>query len=124
MAKIYKDLNTVTYDVTACAGALSMSYSSASAPQAQMSDDGTITGYVTKGGVSGTFAFTDAIEAADMADKTAASKNLTFKAHDEADADVTVTVTNIKTGSVQGGFSQGVSTFSVAFVADSVSSPA
>jgi hypothetical protein len=125
MAKVYKDLNLVTYDSQAILGATQLSYSSAETPQSQISDSGTFTHFVISGGISGTFSFTDGIQAAYMADKVAASKSLTFRGTDESDVAVTATITNIKTGSAVGGYSSdGANVVNVPFVADSVSSPA
>jgi len=122
--RVLKDLNAVTYDGGAMTGAISMSYSSAAKPQAQISDAGAITSFVISGGISGTFSFSDPIQAATMASKTSTA-NLVFAVKDEKDAAVSITITKIKTGSVVGGYSSdGAATSNVPFVADSLATTA
>lgn len=124
-AAIYKDPNTVTYDATATTGCIGITAAGGNTPATAISDAGTFTHYAVKGAISGTVTYNDPAEAAKVADKVAATKNLTFKVKDHVDAEKTVTITNYKSGSVQVSYSTGgVASYSVAFVADSISAPA
>jgi len=123
--KVFKDLSTVVYGAVPIDGALEMSYSGGDTPQTQRSDGGTLTHYVTKGAISGSFSFTDYVEAELMASKVAAGTDVKFAVTDEIDAPTTVTVNDFKSGGVSGGFtSSGVSSFNVPFTATTVTGPA
>ena len=121
---VYKNPNTVTYDTTPVTGCTSITVNDTASPQTSMSDDGTLTHWVTKGSASGALNFHDPVQASGVAKKTAASKTLTFKVTDAVNASKTVTITNIKTGGVNGNYTlNAAGAYSVSFVADSVSNP-
>lgn len=126
---IHYDPNTVTYDSggspVAVTGCKSISVNETAAVQASRSDAGTVTLFTPAGHVTGSIAFDDPVQAALIANKVAASKNLTFVVENEVGADLTVTITAIKTGGVQQTYTNGaVSGASVSFAAASVSDPA
>lgn len=122
---IYKDPSSVTYDSTATTGCKSISAAGGGTPRTAHSDDGTLTHFVVGGGIAGTIVYEDPAEAAKIANKVAAGKNLSFHVTDETDTEKTVTITNIKTGSVRVSYVNGApSGATVPFVADGISPPA
>ena len=122
---IYKDPHSVTYDTTVVTGCTAVAADDGSTPRTSISDDGAFTHYVVKGPVSGKIHFDDRGEAAAIANKVAAGKNLTFRVNDETDTPKIVTIANIKTGGVAETYGSGAASGAVvAFVADTVSDPA
>ena len=120
----FKDPNTFLYDATAIAGVTGVQTNETAAAQTLMADDGAATHFVTKGAVTFSVTTVDKKEAAKLARKVDAAKNITFKVNDETDTDAgTVTLVNAKTGGLSGGYGPGGTIWTVNGVADSVSDP-
>lgn len=127
VAGSFHNLNTLLLDGAPITGCTGMSWTQVGTQAVSLiAGDGVAVHYSVKpDAVAGSFTFHSIIEAEKMASQTAASKNATFKVKTEADADLTVTVVNIKTSAALGGQHSlpGAGPWAVQFVADSVSNP-
>jgi len=128
MAKAYNKLYALAYDTTAITSCLGMTWQHVGTRAVSLiGSDGTAVHYtVVPTAISGSFTFHDPDEAEKMAEKAAATENVTFKVTDEAGAAYTVTITNFKSSGVLGGGHNlgGSGPYAVQFVADSISDPA
>ena len=125
-AKVFKNPHTVTYDVTPVTGCVGVAYNSNSGqPVVTLCDDNTPVIWVDKGAFFvGVFTFMDPIQAALIAGKSTAAKNVTFVVPDEAETAYTVTLTAVKTGGVTGNFALGApGNYAVPFACTGVSDP-
>ena len=125
-AKVFKNPNTVTYDGTPVTGCVGAAYASNSGqPVGTLCDDNTPVLWTTKEAFfTGALTFMDPIQAAAVAGKSAASKDITFVVLDEAEGSDTVTLSNVKTGGVTGNFALGApGNFAVPFACTAVSDP-
>ena len=128
MGTTYLDPYNISYDsggtpvaVTHCT---SIDVAGGKMPQKSRSDNGTVTIFVPTLPITGTFSFDDPTEAALMAQKAGASKDLTFDVLNDAGTALRVTITSIKTGGVRTSYTGGgASRASVPFVADSINTP-
>ena len=121
---VYKDPNTLKWDTTAIGGCVQVQINEGGTPETSTADDGTFTHFVRHTPTTFTITLNDQSEARKIANKTTATKHITFKVDDEADADAgTVTLTNAKTGGVSGGYANGAETWTVSGVCDSASDP-
>lgn len=122
---VYYDPNTVSYGGSPATGCKSISVNDNAAVQASRSDAGTVKLFVPSGHITGSIAFDDPVQAAIIANKVAATTDLTFSVENEIGTALSCTITAIKTGGVQATYENGaVSGATVAFAAASFAGPA
>ncbi len=123
--KVFKDVHNVVYDSgDAITGIGSINQTNSGRVISQRSDAGTFTRSVISGDITGTITFLDAIQAALLANKVAADKNLMFDATDEAGAVGTWTLTKFKSAGFTAAFGNATpSSATVSYGADALTGP-
>jgi len=121
-SNVFFDVNTLLYDSTAVAGAISISVNDPTQVMGSRSDAGNVDHYVPMAGeVVGSITIQDVIEAGKLDNMTADSKNITCHVSDKDGVDYLLTLTGVKTGGVSANYNTPASPVSVSYRAQSMS---